>query len=82
FYMTASAEARAQRRVLQNMEKGIEADYQSILEDIIARDYQDMHREFSPLTKAEDAIEINTSDESLKQTFDRVMKIIREKLGE
>lgn len=82
FYMTASAEARAQRRVLQNMEKGIEADYQAILEDIIKRDYQDIHREFSPLTKAKDAIEIDTSNESLKQTFDRVMKIIREKLGE
>ena len=81
-YMTASAESRAQRRVLQNMEKGIEADYQQILEDIIKRDYQDMHREFSPLTKAEDAIEIDTSNESLKQTFDRVMKIIEEKLGE
>ena len=81
-YMTASPESRAQRRVLQNMEKGIEADYQSILEDIIKRDYQDMHREFSPLTKAEDAIEIDTSNESLKQTYDRVMKIIEEKLGE
>ena len=81
-YMTASAESRAQRRVLQNMEKGIEADYQTILEDIIKRDYQDMHREFSPLTKAEDAIEIDTSNESLKQTFERVMKIIEEKLGE
>lgn len=81
-YMTASAESRAQRRVLQNMEKGIEADYQEILEDIIKRDYQDMHREFSPLTKAEDAIEIDTSNESLSQTFERVMKIIKEKLGE
>ncbi len=81
-YMTASAESRAQRRVLQNMEKGIEADYQAILEDIIERDYQDMHREFSPLTKAEDAIEIDTSNDSLKQTYDRVMNIIREKLGE
>ena len=81
-YMTASAESRAQRRVLQNMEKGIEADYQTILEDIIKRDYQDTHREFSPLTKAEDAIEIDTSNESLKQTFERVMKIIEEKLGE
>ena len=81
-YMTASAESRAQRRVLQNMEKGIEADYQTILEDIIKRDYQDMHREFSPLTKAEDAIEIDTSNESLNQTFERVMKIIEEKLGE
>ncbi|MBR3252122.1 MAG: (d)CMP kinase [Erysipelotrichaceae bacterium] len=81
-YMTASAESRAQRRVLQNMEKGIEADYQTILEDIIKRDYQDMHREFSPLTKAEDAIEIDTSNESLNETFKRVMKIIEEKLGE
>ena len=81
-YMTASAEARAQRRVLQNIEKGIEADYDKILEDIIKRDYQDMHREFSPLVKAEDAIEIDTSNDTLEETVDRVMKIIEEKLGE
>ncbi|MBQ5805255.1 MAG: (d)CMP kinase, partial [Erysipelotrichaceae bacterium] len=75
-YLTASAEARAQRRVLQNQEKGLEADYEQILEDIRKRDYQDMHREFSPLMKAEDAIEIDTSDLNLEEVTDLVLKII------
>ena len=81
-YLTASAEARAQRRVLQNQEKGLEADYEQILEDIRKRDYQDMHREFSPLTKAEDAIEIDTSDLNLEEVTDLVLKIIVEKTGD
>ena len=81
-YLTASAEARAQRRVLQNQEKGLEADYEQILEDIRKRDYQDMHREFSPLMKAEDAIEIDTSDLNLEEVTDLVLKIIAEKTGD
>ena len=81
-YMVASAEARAQRRVLQNLEKGLEADYETILEDIRKRDYQDMHREHSPLTKAEDAIEIDTSDMTIEEVADAVMKIVEEKAGD
>jgi len=80
-YLVASAEARAQRRVLQNIEKGIEADYETILEDIKARDYQDMHREHSPLRKAEDAIEIDTSDLNLEEVTAICMKIIEDKTG-
>ncbi|MBQ6479085.1 MAG: (d)CMP kinase [Erysipelotrichaceae bacterium] len=81
-YLTATAEARAQRRVLQNQEKGLEADYEQILEDIRKRDYQDMHREYSPLTKAEDAIEIDTSDLTLEEVTAIALKIIAEKTGE
>ncbi|MBQ6217490.1 MAG: (d)CMP kinase [Erysipelotrichaceae bacterium] len=81
-YMVASAEARAQRRVLQNQENGLEADYETILEDIRKRDYQDMHREHSPLTKAEDAIEIDTSDMTIKEVVDAVLKIVKEKTGD
>lgn len=81
-YLTATAEARAQRRVLQNLEKGLEADYEQILEDIRKRDYQDMHREFSPLTKAEDAIEIDTSDLNLEEVTAIALEIIAEKTGE
>ena len=73
-YMVASPEARAQRRVLQNKEKGIEADYDEILEDIKKRDYQDMHREVSPLSKAEDAVEIDTSDMTLDEVTERVLE--------
>ena len=81
-YLTATAEARAQRRVLQNMEKGLDADYEQILEDIRKRDYQDMHREYSPLTKAEDAIEIDTSDLNLEEVTAIALQIIAEKTGE
>jgi cytidylate kinase len=81
-YMVASAEARAHRRVLQNQENGLEADYDKILEDIKARDYQDMHREVSPLTKAEDAVEIDTSDMSIDEVVDWALKLIAEKTGE
>ena len=81
-YLVASAEARAQRRMLQNLEKGLEADYETILEDIKKRDYQDMHREHSPLTKAEDAVEIDTSDMTIEEVADAVMQIVEEKAGD
>ena len=81
-YMVASAEARAQRRVLQNIEKGIDANYEEILEDIKTRDYQDMHREFSPLMKADDAIEIDTSDMTIDEVVEKIMSIIEEKVEE
>lgn len=80
-YMVASPEARAHRRMLQNQEKGLEADYETILEDIKKRDYQDMHREISPLTKAEDAVEIDTSDMTIDEVVERVLEIIAEKTG-
>ena len=80
-YMVASPEARAHRRMLQNQEKGLEADYETILEDLKKRDYQDMHREISPLTKAEDAVEIDTSDMTIDEVVERVLEIIAEKTG-
>ena len=80
-YMVASAVARAKRRVAQNIEKGIDADYDTILKDIEARDYQDSHRQNSPLMKAEDAVEIDTSDMSIQEVVDKVMSIIEEKVG-
>lgn len=79
-YMVASAEARALRRVLQDKKKGIEDDYNTILEDIIKRDYQDMHREFSPLKKADDAVEIDTSDMTIDEVVASIMSIIKEKV--
>ncbi|MBR4462090.1 MAG: (d)CMP kinase [Erysipelotrichaceae bacterium] len=81
-YLTATPEARALRRVKQNEEKGLDADYETILEDIIKRDYQDMHREFSPLTKAEDAIEIDTSDMSIEEVVSQAMELVNQILGE
>ncbi|MBU3153760.1 (d)CMP kinase [Clostridium estertheticum] len=62
FYLTASSEERAKRRYEELMSKGIEVDYNTILNDIIKRDFIDTHREVNPLTKASDAVEIDSSD--------------------
>lgn len=82
-FMVASAEARAKRRVLENIEKGIEGtDYDTILQDIEKRDYQDSHRANSPLKQAEDAVLIDTSELTIEQVVERVMSLVKEKLGE
>lgn len=72
-YMVASVKARADRRYKEYLEKHVEADYDEIYRDIEQRDYQDMNRKSSPLRKAEDAIEIDTSN----MTIDEVVKEIR-----
>lgn len=61
FFLTASPEERADRRYKELMEKGVEVNYDEILQDIIKRDYIDSNREVDPLRKAEDAIEIDTT---------------------
>lgn len=82
-YMIASAQARARRRVDQNKEKGIEGDdYDMILQEIEKRDYQDSHRANSPLKKADDAVEIDTSDLTIEETTKMVMDLVRSKLGD
>lgn len=80
-YLVASAKARADRRVKQDAEKGIIDDWQTIYDDILKRDYQDSHREHSPLKKADDAIEIDTSDMTKEEVVEKVMKIVEAKLG-
>lgn len=80
-YLTASAEDRARRRLLQNQEKGIEGDFETILEDIKKRDYQDSHRENSPLHKAEDAVEVDSSDLTIEETVDAIMELVNAKIS-
>ena len=77
-YMTASARARAMRRYLQNIENGIEtSDVDTLEAEIKARDEQDMNREFSPLRKADDAIEIDTSEMTIEEVTERIYEICR-----
>ena len=82
-YMTASALARAQRRYKQNIEAGIEtSDVETLAKEIEARDYQDMHREHSPLKKADDAVEIDTSDLTIEEVVDRIYQLVEPYLQE
>lgn len=61
FFLTATPEIRAKRRFLEFKHKGLFRDEQVILQEIIERDYKDQNREISPLKKAADAFEIDTS---------------------
>lgn len=79
-FMSATAEARAQRRYKEYVSKGMEVDYKQILDDINQRDYQDSHRAISPLKKAEDAIEVDTSELNIEQVVNKILDIIKEKV--
>ena len=75
-FLTTSVEERANRRYKEMLEKGEEADYNDILEDIKKRDYQDSHRAVAPLKQAEDAILVDTSDIGLQESFDLLKRTI------
>lgn len=76
-YQVASVETRAKRRYLENISRGMEADLEVIKEEIAKRDYQDMNRDISPLKKADDAIEIDTSMMTLEEVVDEVLSLIK-----
>jgi len=75
-FLTASAEARAQRRAKELAEKGQPADFATVLADIQQRDYQDSHRAVAPLKQAADAILVDTSDIGLQESFDLLKRTI------
>ena len=81
-YQVASSKTRAKRRYLENLQRGLEADLDTIQKEIEQGDYQDMHRKISPLKKADDAIEIDTSDLSLEEVVDKVMELVIQKQKE
>ena len=73
-FLTCPAEERAKRRVRQLQEAGETADYRKILEDIRIRDHRDSTREISPLVKAEDAVEFDTSGMTAEGSADRIIE--------
>ena len=75
-YLTASADARARRRLAELLEKGKQTDYETVLADIEQRDYQDTHRAVAPLRQAEDAILVDTSDIGIEESFALLKKTI------
>jgi cytidylate kinase len=70
FYLTATAEERADRRYKELVERGQEVVYEEILEDIRQRDHNDMTRVLNPLRKAEDAIEVDSTHMSIDEVVD------------
>lgn len=78
-YLTASSIERARRRHKELLAKGETKTLEEIEQDIIARDYQDMHRENSPLVQAPDAVYLDTSDMSQEEVIEAIMKLIEDK---
>lgn len=77
-YMTATPMARAKRRYDQNIAKNIPTgSIEEIAREIAERDLQDMTRENSPLKKADDAVEIDTSDMSIEEVTERIYSLAK-----
>lgn len=74
-YLTAGSRVRAVRRYEELKSKGVECDLDVIEKDIIERDYQDMHRELSPLKQADDAVLLDSSDMTIEQVADAIIKM-------
>lgn len=79
-FLTASAEVRAKRRYDELLAKGMEADYNQVLEEMVQRDYQDSHRAIAPLKQADDATLVDTSGMNLEQVLEALETIVKEKI--
>ena len=81
-YLTASAEVRAERRLKELTEKGENVTFKEVYEDMVKRDYDDMHREIAPLKQAEDAVLADTTDCNFEESVELILKIVNEKRAE
>jgi cytidylate kinase len=81
-FLTASPETRAQRRYLELKEKGSTESFEQVLQEVIARDEQDMNRAVAPLKQAEDAVLADTSELNLEESVALLRSIVAEKLAE
>ncbi len=79
-YLTASIEARAERRYRELVERGEECSIEEIAKDIEERDYRDMHRQTTPLMQADDAILIDSSDMTIEEVTARIVELARERI--
>ncbi len=77
FFITASVDCRAKRRYNELLEKGEKVEFEQLKKEIEERDYRDSHREIAPLKKADDAVEIDTSDLNIEQVCQEVLKRIK-----
>ena len=78
FYLTATAEERAMRRFKELQAKGSTDTYEKVLEDVNARDYNDMHRTVTPLRQAEDALLIDSTHMSIEDVVDFIISKVEQ----
>lgn len=81
FFVTASPEVRARRRYVEMLEKGEDADYENVLQEMKQRDFNDSNRVLAPTKQAEDAIYIDTSEKNINELVDEMLEIIQKKIN-
>lgn len=79
-FLTASLEERARRRWKEMCEKGMQADFATVLEDVRRRDEQDMNRAVAPLVPADDSVLADTTGKTLQQSIELLLSIIRSRM--
>ena len=82
FFLTASPEVRAKRRWLELKQKGVNKDFSEVLADLVKRDNNDSQRALAPLKKADDAIEVDTSNMTIEEQTDFLYQIICSRMEE
>ncbi len=80
-FLTASPEARADRRARELREKGVDASYDEVLRDIRERDERDSSRAAAPLRAADDAVYLDTTDCTLEESVERLCGMIKDRFG-
>ena len=80
-YLTASAQARAERRMLELENQGTPQPYEDVLREIEERDYNDSHRAAAPLRLPEDGVTLDTTGLDFRQSLERLLEIIRGRMA-
>ena len=79
-FLTASDEARAERRYKELVEKGMDVKLEDVLADMIERDYNDSHRAIAPLKQADDAVLCDTSNLTLEESIKLIISTIKDNI--
>lgn len=79
-FLTASAQARARRRCLELEQRGTPEPEEQVLREIEQRDWDDTHRAAAPLRRAEDAVEVDTTELNFQESLAALLRVIEEKL--
>ena len=80
-FLTASPEERARRRFEELQAKGDKSSYAQVLDEMKKRDKQDSERDIAPLRPARDAVKLDTSGNTIEQSVQEILEIVRRKLG-
>ena len=80
-FLFASPECRAERRYKELLEKGEKVSFEEVLKDVNERDYQDSHREIAPLKPADDSVMADTTGNTLQESIDMIVSVIKEKIN-